>query len=320
MRYLRVFSATLIFAFLFCAPAPLMRALKRNPMRELFEIKNPEWYGVIEIWHIAGFRTYQGSVTNFLQDCCDTFSRKHPGVHIEVKGMTPAMYEERAARGLVPDAYSFPAGSLSKKLFRELSADTPILREGFSFSDTNTARLAAPYLMSGYFLLLNEQHFITEDRSLPDSVNDALLQRLHGENQLAVPETLSDVLDLTSTSVTYNDFLGGKCAAAIADARSLGDLMRSTEQNLLVTALPMNGYTDQVMYFGAAIGTDDHRAALIDELYAYLLSESVQQQLSKIGAMPVRKYLDNMVYHSQLLTDWNQYYHASASVKGAFAE
>jgi len=96
--------------------------------------------------------------------------------------------------------------------------------------------------------------------------------------------------------------------------------MRSTEQNLLVTALPMNGYTDQVMYFGAAIGTDDHRAALIDELYTYLLSESVQQQLTKIGAMPVRKYLDNMVYHSQLLTDWNQYYHASASVKGAFAE
>ena len=89
MKYWRVIASVLLLAFLLFSPAPLQRAMQRDPTRELFENEAPEWYGVIEIWHIAGFRTYQGSVTNFLQEQCSAFSRKHPGVHFEVTVLTP---------------------------------------------------------------------------------------------------------------------------------------------------------------------------------------------------------------------------------------
>lgn len=319
MRYVRSIAAVLVVAFLLISPKPLQKALQRDPMRELFENEVPDWYGVIEIWHIAGFRTYQGSVTTFLQDCCDAFAAKHPGVHFEVKGLSAQMYQDRVARGLSPDAYSFPAGFLSAEQLQPLQAAVPILRDGVQTAAANEHLYAAPYLMSGYFLLLNEQLALANNGSLPDSVDSALLQSLLDADALTVPTAIAAHLGLKGESKPYEDFLAGKHTAAVADARSFGDILRDTDQNLLVSALPLYGYTDEVMYLGAAVGTDDHRAKLIGELYAYLASETVQQKVTTLGAMPVRKYLESVTYASRLLEEWNQSYLSDTVTPDPFA-
>lgn len=304
MKIIRIVASVLIVAFLIFAPAPLRRALQRDPMRELFESDPPDWYGIIDIWHIAGFRTYQGSVTTFLEDCCDAFSKEHPGVHFEVSGLTPAMYEDRTARGLAPDAYSFPAGFLSKELAAPLSADCPILIDGLAIPDKNSDCSAIPYLFSGYFLLFNEQITEKEGFSVPDTADADLLLQLHENGVLSFPESIGRQYALSGDARDYSDFLKGSCMAAVTDARGFGDLMRDTEQNLLIKALPLAGFTDQVMYLSTAADTDAQRAAYLNEFYAYLLSETIQQKIAVLGAMPVRKYLAQLAYSPQLLETW----------------
>jgi len=318
IKRIRILASVLIIAFLIFSPAPLRRALDRDPMRELFELEPPEWYGVIEIWHIAGFRTYQGSVTSFLEPCCDEFSRKHPGLHFEVTGMTPAMYEDRIARGLSADAYSFPAGYLSETMFQRLSVDPPILLDGLPSMTEEASPIVLPYLLSGYVLLVNEQAIPNDGTPMPDTATHALLQRLASENQLSFPAALGEPLGIVGNSRDYADFLAEKCAGAIVDARALGDLQRDTEQNLLFTALPLGEYTDQVMYIGTAANSDDKRAEYLDAFYAYLLSESVQQKAVSLGAIPVRKYTENIAYVSQLPKTWYDVYRDGISVPALF--
>ena len=317
MRPVRITATLLIILFLIFSPRPLQKALERDPMLELFENETPDWYGVIEIWHIASFRTYQGSVTNFLQERCNAFSRTHEGVHFEVTGLTPAMFEERMARGLRPDAYSFAPGVLTEPLLQPLPANVPILRDGFP-NNSQTQRLAAPYLMSGYFLLLNEQAILEKGGTIPDAADEALLRSLHAEGELSLPPALADFYGLSDNGPDHIAFLDGKCKASVADARSLGDLLRDTDRNLLLTALQLAGYTDEIFYLGAAEGTDEHRAACIGELYEYLVSDPVQQQLTQLGAMPVRKYTENIVYSSRLLEEWNNGYCSDTVVSDPF--
>ena len=321
MKYWRVIASVLLLAFLLFSPAPLQRAMQRDPTRELFENEAPEWYGVIEIWHIAGFRTYQGSVTNFLQEQCSAFSRKHPGVHFEVTGLTPEMYENRIARGLRPDAYSFPAGFLESSALRTVSASVPILRDGIAVgTDADDSSLAVPYLSSGYFLLLNEQRALQDGGTLPDRADAALLSSLADRGELSFPAAFGAAFGLSGTSWEYADFLAGRCTAAIADARSLGDLLRSTEQNLVVTALPLSGFTDEVLYLAAAKDTDDRRVFYIGALSEYLLSETVQRSVTSLGAMPVRKYLDGVRYGTRLLEAWYAAYLESTKTTDPFRE
>ena len=67
MRIVRAALSVIVVLFLVLAPRPLLSALREDPMAHLFEVKQPEWHGVIELWHIADFRTCQGSVTKFLR-------------------------------------------------------------------------------------------------------------------------------------------------------------------------------------------------------------------------------------------------------------
>lgn len=319
MRIVRAALSVIVVLFLVLAPRPLLSALREDPMAHLFEVKQPEWHGVIELWHIADFRTYQGSVTKFLRERCDRFAAAHPGVHIEVKGLTTKMYLDRVGRGAFPDAYSFPAGFLYREQLRRLELTLPALTGNLRAAESEGSVFAAPYLISGYFLLINEQRLLESGGDPPAEATRELLQAYLSDGELSVPPVLGAYFGLSGESRDYADFQKGRVTAAVADARAYGDLLRDTDGNLLLRALPLSGYTEQVMYLGAAANTDDRRASLIAELCAYLLSDGVQQELTALGAMPVRPRLDNIVYGMDTLDAWYASYAADTVAPDAFA-
>lgn len=306
MRVLRAVLALLIAAFLLLAPPRLLRGLAGVFPRGVTEQEPPAWEGIIELWHIVDFRAYQGSVTQHLRAQADAFCRAHPGVYIEVTGMSVEAFEQRYARGERPDAYSFPCGLLYREQLRplpEAPEGIAALRDGLHAAEADGAVYAVPYLMSGYFLLMDPQSALLTGGRTPASLDEAPLQEALEAGRLEAPAVYAALLGLTGEPAEAGAFRAGRAGMALADARALGDLRRAEDGNLLFDALPATAYTDQVQYLGAAARTDETRAAIVAALCDFLLEDAQQTQLSSLGALPATGA--DAAYAERLLSDWN---------------
>ena len=118
---------------------------------ESFYVKNrqlpePDYVGTITLYHVVTCKTFQGSVTAFLQERAEAFNQRHFGVRITVEGMGEADFQERLAYGRRADMYSFFSGALYEELLQEADfVPGTDLREGLSLT-----AYAAPWCFSGY--------------------------------------------------------------------------------------------------------------------------------------------------------------------------
>ena len=144
--FFRAAAALLILLFLLYA-GPRVGA----GTGESFYVKNrqlpePEYVGTITLYHIVTARTYQGSVTAFLQERAEAFSKRHFGVRITVEGMGEADFQERLSYGRRADMYSFFTGALYEELLQAADfVPGTDLREGLSVT-----AYAGPWCFSGY--------------------------------------------------------------------------------------------------------------------------------------------------------------------------
>ena len=145
----RAAGALLIVLFLLYA-APRLRV----GAGESFYVKNrqppaPEYAGTVTLYHIVSHRTYQGSVTAFLQERAEAFNRRHFGVRITVEGMGEDDFWERLSYSRRADMYSFFSGALYEELLQKAAFSPGTdLREGLRVTD-----YGAPWCFSGYVRL-----------------------------------------------------------------------------------------------------------------------------------------------------------------------
>ena len=112
------------------------------------QIPEPEYVGTITLYHVVTYRTYQGSVTAFLQERAEAFNRQHFGVRIAVEGMGEQDFFERLSYGRRADMYSFFSGVLYEELLQPAAfTSETALRPGLAVT-----AYAAPWLFSGYVL------------------------------------------------------------------------------------------------------------------------------------------------------------------------
>jgi hypothetical protein len=142
----RAVAALLILLFLlYAAPQVTTGA------GESFYVKNrrlaePEYVETITLYHIVTCRTYQGSVTAFLQERAESFSKRNFGVRIVVEGMGERDFWERLSYGRRADMYSFFSGTLYEELLQQaVFAPETELRQGLGVT-----AYAAPWCFSGY--------------------------------------------------------------------------------------------------------------------------------------------------------------------------
>ena len=110
------------------------------------QLAEPEYVGTITLYHIVTSKTYQGSVTAFLQDRAEAFNGRHFGVRVTVEGMGEADFRERLSYGRRADMYSFFSGALYEELLQPAEYDSGTeLRPGLSVTP-----YAAPWCFSGY--------------------------------------------------------------------------------------------------------------------------------------------------------------------------
>lgn len=310
MRIFRATATLMIVVFLLLSPGYIKERLASDPFRAFFDIPEAKWHGKIELWHIVSFRTYQGSVTKLLRERATAWNKSHPGIHIEVVGMTEKKFQERIARGEFPDAYSFASGVCYLEQLQALSMDAPKLTGSIPCATNNGDLYAVPYLYSGYFLLGNAELLATSGMELAASIDPAMLQAALDQEkktpQLCMPPVLAARANLTGTLAVQEGFCLGRTLFAIGDARFLGDLVRSEKNTVLFETVPYPGYTDQIQYLGAAAGTDSRRLDALSEFFTFLLTQEEQARVTTVGAFPVRMDAVNIVFSEPLLTAYYQ--------------
>lgn len=146
MLLLRAGCALMILLFLLYAGPRVGEGTGESFYVKNRQLPEVEYVGTITLYHIVTSKTYQGSVTAFLQERAESFSARHFGVRITVEGMGESDFWERLSYGRRADMYSFFSGALYEELLQAATFErSASLREGLSVTP-----YAAPWCFSGY--------------------------------------------------------------------------------------------------------------------------------------------------------------------------
>jgi hypothetical protein len=294
-----------IAAFLILSPSLIYESLLRDRYMEWLKVEPEPFTGIITLWHIVGFKPYEGSAGSWLIGWTKKFERKYNGVFIEVLSMTPEEAELRLTRGEKPDLYSFPLGWSYPDRFEKLDSS------GHSFAgnlgDCGTAEgdcYAIPFMISGYMLLVNTEFAQERSLSLPkksekidaewlnEAQNTLSFQKGRKKAQiagLAATQEMAAYLGIGRETAAPETFKSKDAAMVIADLRFAGDMSRALEEGkgFLFEAYPLTHYTDLVQLMGVARDTDEEKAVYAAKFIDLILEEKTQASLLKEGAFPV---------------------------------
>lgn len=292
---LRILVAALLVAFLLFAPPYLEQALGRNFYKEWLSGEREDWSGVLTLWHVVEFKTAQGSVTSYLESIAGQYERAHPGVYIEVLGLSPEAVQERLSRGERPHMWSFPSGACGTEELAPLNLVMPAFRGNLAPMRAEGGSFAVPYLYSGYFLLGNTVliqelglSWPSDAATLSDTLQQAMDARSTGRyGAVCAPPIQAARLGLTGDMALDGDFKAGQVPFLIGDARAFGDLNRKMANGgFTFDVLPLSGFTEEVQYAGidkeAQGGYAEHAAGLL----SLLLSDKSQMKATALGALP----------------------------------
>lgn len=146
-----------IIAFMVLSPGYIV-AHRRNLTQQYRQQSTESYQGIISLWHIVGFKSYQGSMGAWLEKAAATLEKKHKGVYFEVESMTFSDYEARRERGEKADMYSFPLGWEYIEELQPIDMTMPEMRGNMADSCRYHGGVyGLPYAASGYVLAVNSR-------------------------------------------------------------------------------------------------------------------------------------------------------------------
>lgn len=246
-------------------------------------IKTEEYKAAVVIWHIDTFEGGIGSRADFLSG--ELSKRKDDGIVTLVKTHTVESMEAAFKKGEYPDVVSYGIGAKSAiKFARELPF------KNFEGGEFGGKYYAVPWLFGGYYLIEKGSDNRLIDMVLRgDEAAESILTIVsQGENTMPVLAMKFDGIiarnaEYFSPQNAYTKFLSEENAILLGTQR---DLRRLEKRNVAFFAKPVQGYSDIVQYLSITAKSDEkYKYAL--KIVEYILSESVQKDLGKIGMMRV---------------------------------
>jgi hypothetical protein len=272
---------------------------------EWLKVEPEPFTGIITLWHIVGFKPYEGSAGSWLIGWTKKFERRYSGVFIEVLSMTPEEAEQRLARGEKPDMYSFPLGWSYPDRFKKLdSGDRAFIGNLDACGMAEGDCYAVPFMTSGYMLLINTEFAQEQSFSMPkkaEEINSLWLneaqkslsfqkgrKKARIEGLASAPE-IAAYLGIGSETADPEAFKSKNAAMVISDLRFAGDISRALEEGngFLFEAYPLTSYTDLVQLLAVARDTDEEKAVYAAKFINLILDEKTQASLVKEGVFPV---------------------------------
>lgn len=273
-----------IIAFMALSPG-YIAAHRQNLTQQHRQQSDESYQGIISLWHIVGFKPYQGSVGAWLEKAAAALEKKHKGVYFEVQSMTLADYEARRERGEKADMYSFPLGWEYIEELQPVDLAMPAMRGNLADSCRyNGGLYGIPYAASGYVLAVNSR--IMQEKGLDTDMLRGMIRS--GEARASGDEIIACIYGAKGELGDEEDFSGEKSWAAFIDARAAGDMERKVQagKGFPFEALPCTNYTNLVQYLGIGGGAEEEKRGYILEFMQYALSEDKQRSLMELGLIP----------------------------------
>ncbi|NLB61587.1 MAG: hypothetical protein GX802_04070, partial [Clostridiales bacterium] len=141
------------------SPNYILENSNRNVLLEWKSKGRYSFAGIINVWHVIGFKAHSGSTSFWLSTRAVEFENKYNNVYINVIPMSVEEYHTMLASGEKPDMLSYPLGldycdsflpyddSFSKSKESELNS---YLKDVGKVESTT---YALPYFYSGYALM-----------------------------------------------------------------------------------------------------------------------------------------------------------------------
>ena len=237
-----------------------------------------EFSGVINVWHVVGFKPYMGSVGAWLKKIADRAERRHFGVYFEVESISEAEAEAKLQNGEFPDVISFPAGFLNGRELRIMNGTEIFGIDGTAvdFGDG----YGAGELPAGFDCGMDGRTL----RALPFAAG-CKLALFYPERVTAAEMTEAGKFERSSV----DEFKKGKGDFCIGDARAAGDMERLAAANKAkyFEVLPFCNETDEVQFVGISAKTEREKMGCISEFIADMLSAARQSELCTLGLMPM---------------------------------
>lgn len=240
-------------------------------------IKNDGYKAFLTVWQIDSFEGGKGSRASFLKSVSNSFSKKHKGVLTLVVSHTVKSASKAISEGKIPDIISIGACGLDLSLYQKEVGNLSVEGGGI----INDKRYFVPWVKSGYFKIVKgggEKVIVSEGE-----YNSSLIA-------LALSKESFKSYKLLNQADAMNEFLTSTNATLIGTLR---DVIRLSARNVDCKIEPLGNFSDLYQY--ALITSKDN--AYYSRLFIdYLLSENVQNQLTDLSMLSVKKtglYSDN---------------------------
>ena len=272
MRIFRIITAILLVGiciFSFTIGVNNINALNPN--------FNPTTYkGVITLWQVDSFEGGRGSRKQFLLDTAVGFEKQNKGVLVMVTNYTKEGVEDNLKQGIKPDLISFSHG---------VSVDNPIALN--LPSTANGGKLGqttyfVPWCRGGYVLICNPKFH--KENAFPTNVPNLLVSSGEYTQPLIAlieQEINVDKIEELPPMDAYIKFTNGNVEYFLATQR---DVCRLQNRGMDFIAYPLTKYNDLYQYIGLTC-TDGGKVVMAEKFIEYLISEKVQQNLTKISML-----------------------------------
>lgn len=304
-----------IMLFLVISPEYIITNANRDPYREWRLPEDEAFTGIIDVWHIVGFKAHNGSVSNWLEKRASALEKKHFEVFFEVSAMTLDEYKLRIEQGDRADVYSFPLGLFYQDELLslgeyELSWSGYDIYEQALYAGQNSAiQYAVPFMYSGYALLINSD--MAGERGININADEGFDLQVAVDNMTYETETGETVSGVAGNShiyamqsvhgelMSYQDFTEQRASMAIGDIRNVADAVTAFEngRGFQVDAIPVTDYTDLVQFLALDRDIAEEKIAYALELISLALEDEAQSELCDLNAYPVIRSLDDMAFN-----------------------
>ena len=294
-----IILSVFIVLYLIFSPRYIFATIEKGRV-PFWQRKEESFNGIIELWHIVGFKPHTGSVSSWLGNRTKEFEKKHHGVFVNITSMTIEDYYKKKSLGMSADIYSVPLGLEYSDSYYKLNYDClfeslPYIRSDFINSGMSKNQIIAlPFLYSGYCLITNDSLLTAENQiTIPFTSNDIseISKNMSAENNLALcgNPIIAGYYGISTPIDSYDKFKTGNAPLSINDFRSVGDIERrqDAKNSFPISSYSITDFTDLVQYVAFDKNISEVKLPYAYEFISKLYSDKAQSSLALLNCYPV---------------------------------
>lgn len=283
-RTVCIIMSAVMAVFMAVAPGYFNRARQELSIRGTPREREP-FQGIITLWHIVGFKPYQGSLGSWLGSMAEDMEGRYPGIYFEVDSITLEECGARISRGERPDIYSFPLGWAGVEQLAQLALEPPVLRGNLCEAGRHGGELyGLPFALSGYVVSCNLR--LMQEQGIEEQKLSAMIRS--GQVTAAGPAVAGAVYGAGAAMCAGDEYLSEEVTAAIIDARAAGDMNRRVQSggSFVSSVMEYGNYTDLVQLLGVSRYAGEAKLPYALEFIQSVLEEEAQNSLLSLGLIP----------------------------------